>query len=118
METILSELGHYGLAGVLVAVLVLFMWLRETRTLPKIIDTFRAEIAEERALFRKELAAERQVCERRHRQVLDAVADARECDLDAHKETRHKIANVQQELTLARALSQAEQGKKKEAPPP
>jgi len=89
MDAITQGLLNFGIGGAMAAAVLWWAWYRETKTLPALMDLFRDEMGKERAQ-----------CERYHQD-----------GIQQHRETRHAVNNLRQELLLARAMRPKEEKK-------
>jgi hypothetical protein len=89
MDTILPALEHFGIGGLFAAALVWFMWYRETKTIPALMEQ-----------VSKELQAERALCQRWHEENLKD----HHALMEGQKEIHLAVREVQQNLRLDQAL--------------
>jgi hypothetical protein len=94
METILTALENFGIGGLFAGALIWFMWYRETKTIPALMEQ-----------VSRELQAERALCQRWHEENLKD----HQALMEGQKEIHHAVQELQQHLRLDQALMEQRQ---------
>lgn len=70
------------------------------------VDCFKAEAKEAREAAERMATEERDSCERRHAELMQAIRDESQANQSAHKETRHGLANMANAVGLKKMAEQ------------
>lgn len=73
MDELIKQYSGLGLGGVSLAVLVWFLRQLLTVTIPALQQSWKAEIANERAIFTQAIKDERDACNKQHEDVMSAL---------------------------------------------
>ena len=85
MDTMLPALEHFGIGGLFAGALIWFMWYRETKTIPALMEQ-----------VSKELQAERALCQRWHEENLKD----HHALMDGQKDIHQAVRELQHHLRL------------------
>jgi hypothetical protein len=85
VDTILTALENFGIGGLFAGALIWFMWYRETKTIPALMEQ-----------VSKELQAERALCQRWHEENLKD----HQALMEGQKDIHHAVREVQEHLRL------------------
>lgn len=96
MESIIANLGEWGLAGILAASILWLIWYRETVAMPKLLER-----------FSNELRTERDTCEKRHAEILAAMREHRVEIASGFKEQWHALRDLAHAAGIREAVREA-----------
>ncbi len=92
-DAAINILVQNGLTGVLIGAVLVYVWYRETKTIPKMID-----------VFKEEMHAERARCDKHHEEMLLRVEHVKEDGRRLHGITRNEIKTLAAAANLKQAL--------------
>lgn len=103
LNTLLTSMLNNGIGAICAAAILLFAWMRETKTIPMMLETFQRTMKEALDTFSENNEKERMIYQKWHEENRDRLDKL----MQDGKEHRHYLANLANLVGMRQAADRA-----------